>query len=87
MKDIQVREATINEASQATLLYTRLQMRSSILTSICITNPMIFDPGRYDPGHEEDQKEAHSYLSWGADMYVITTLLMPLMFCILGHYI
>ena len=51
------------------------------------TSLMMFDPNRYGSGREEDQKETHSYLSWGAGMYTITTLLIPLMFCILGRHI
>ena len=81
-KDIQVGEATIKRGD-----FVVYSMADVNLNPDIYTNPMIFDPDRYGPGREEDQKETHSYLSWGAGMYVITILLISLMFCILGRHI
>ena len=67
-KDIHLGEATIKRGD-----FVAYSIADANLNPDIYTNPMTFDPDRYGPGREEDQKEALSYLAWGAGMYPTTS--------------
>lgn len=46
--------------------------------------PLRWDPGRYLPGREEDKKDPHAFIGWGAGRHPCLGMRVSLFFCFFG---